>query len=217
MADKPKFERPTRYPRPNVARDLAAWEAYVAGSLARETATAEKWRTGLAGFITLITTALIIKGPASVDELAPEWRWLVIGLLALGIVMALIATWKAQAAAAPGSDGVEHLEQVVTKWGSVRGYEAAQAKDVARGVAVAKGWIIASISALLAAVIAWWVIPSATPPAQFVVVETQTERVCGTLEKVDDGVVYVATKNGEQLKFDLADVLSLDGADGCFG
>jgi len=208
-------EHPGRYPDINAPQDLDDWNNYVANSLQRETASAERWRTGLAGFVTILTTALVITGPANVEGLAAEWKWLVVGLLGVGIITALRAAWVAQSAASPTSNGVEQLHELLEKWGSVRSYEVAVAASSASQLRIAKVYMAASIVALVLGVLAWWLVPTAEPPGTIVKIETKSQIFCGALQSIEDGTVVVSTAPGVQERVSILSVTKLAEVDSC--
>ena len=72
-----KVRLPTRAPTPDQIADRERWEAMTSASLSSVQAAAEKWRTGLAAFVTLITGGLLIKGPQAASDLVEGGRQLV--------------------------------------------------------------------------------------------------------------------------------------------
>jgi len=88
-------------------------------------ASAEKWRTGLAALVALVTGGLLIKGPESAAELTTTWRLLLTVLAGGGIALAIYGLWRALKAAA-GVPQLIQLDEIVAGHGSVLGYDSAR-------------------------------------------------------------------------------------------
>ncbi|BBY46919.1 hypothetical protein MARA_03490 (plasmid) [Mycolicibacterium arabiense] len=78
---------------------MEQWDALVDSSIERATATAEKWRTGLAAFVTVVTSVLLLKGPDA-QKIALRNLAVVIPLVA-GAGLMILGLWRALEASAP--------------------------------------------------------------------------------------------------------------------
>ena len=110
-----KVRLPARGPTPDQIADRERWEAMTSASMSSVQAAAERWRTGLAAFVTLITGGLLIKGPQAASDLTTGWRIVITLLAGAGLVLAVVGLWLAlrAAAGAPGSVSYpEHRPQV---------------------------------------------------------------------------------------------------------
>jgi hypothetical protein len=181
--DPSRFRRPTQGPSPAQIADRDRWEALTAASLATTQAAAEKWRTGLAAFVTLITGGLLIKGPQTAADLETPWRIAITILTGGGLLLAIAGLWMALRAAA-GAPGRVGLPEIVANYGGVRQFEIASAQHASDALGWAKVITAAALSALALAVFASWWAPTvtATPRIQ---VSTHGTTVCGKLSSAD--------------------------------
>jgi hypothetical protein len=161
-----------------------------AASFASTQAAAEKWRTGLAAFVTLVTGGLLIKGPASANDLTTGWRIVLTALAGGGLVAAIAGLWMALRAAA-GAPGPVGYPEIVEEYGGVRQFEVACAKRSARALQRAKVTMLFSLSLLVLAVFAWWWAPTKSAPTPRQAVSARGALLCGTL------------LSGEQQRFNL--------------
>lgn len=120
-------KEPPAAPSPSDMADADRFAAAVDSSIERVRDSAEKWRTGTALFVTLVTTALLLKGPESAHDLPIVWRVVLTALIAAGLTAVLLSLWSALQAAA-GTPQITHLPDIKAKYGSVRAYEVTQAE-----------------------------------------------------------------------------------------
>lgn len=186
-----QYEKPSRYPSPHTAENLTLWREEVDGSLTESVATAEKWRVGLAGFVSILTGTLIIRGPANVSDLRGDWRLLVVALLVVGMLLSSIALWQALNAAAPRLR-VQSFEAVIEQWPSLRARNVAVADNINRRIGVAKLLTASALASILLAILCWWMAPAPTATAT---VQTGQHRYCGTVTYDEDGAV-ITTRDG---------------------
>lgn len=182
------FRRP---PAPPTAADVAdrdLWDEAVAGSLDSVQAAAEKWRTGLAAFVTLVTGGLLVKGPEATDDLATRSLVLLTLFGGGGLLLAILGLWQALHAAA-GTPAVLRYEDVVAAHGSYKQFRAEAAKAASRALATARRLVGWSLFLLGITVIAWWWTP--TEPSQLVKVSVGDEVVCGKLQSADAQKIVV--------------------------
>lgn len=191
----PKYRKPSAGPTAESLRDGARWQELSEQSLAATQAAAEKWRTGLAAFVTLATGGLLLKGPSAAGDVTTSWR-IALTILALGGLLAAIAgLWLALQAAA-GTPAKLNLTEVVANYGGVRQFEVACALAASAKLRLARRVIAASLLLFVAAIGAWWWAPPrpAQPPA-LVNITTPAGTVCGTLIDANDGVFTVRQAN----------------------
>src|SRR5215469_16657849 len=119
-----RVRRPAHGPTPAQVADRDRWEALTSASLTTTQAAAEKWRTGLAAFVTLVTGGLLIKGPQSASDLTTGWRITLTLLMGGGLALAVVGLWMALRAAA-GAPGNVSYPEVVRIHGGVRQFEVA--------------------------------------------------------------------------------------------
>ncbi len=163
--------------------DRDAWEKAADSSLATVQAAAEKWRTGLAAFVTIVTGGLLIKGPEAASDLSTIWLAAVSIAGGLGLLSAIVGLWMALSAAA-GTPAELHYEDVIARHGSYKQYQVAAAKTAASKLAAARQWVGVSLVLLGVTVISWWWAP--TEPPQLIKVEHGDEVVCGKLQSADN-------------------------------
>lgn len=181
-----KYRKPPAGPTADNLQDQARWEQLSGQSLTATQAAAEKWRTGLAAFVTLATGGLLLKGPEAASDITTGWR-IALTILALGGLLAAIAgLWLALQATA-GTPAKLNLTEVVAKYGGVRQFEVATALAASRQLRLARRAIAASLLLFVAAIGTWWWAPAkpAQPPA-LISITTPAGPVCGTLINADD-------------------------------
>lgn len=208
----PVVVRPTHGPSASAPRDLADWDSLIDGALDRAKVTAEKWRTGLAAFITLLTGLLLFKGPEEASSLAQPYNWIIIGLLVVGGLLAVVALWKALEAAAPSTVSRTSFTETVKEYGSIRARNMAAAEATLTTLTSAKRWMVPSLALIALGVVLWWIAP--TPVATYVSV-TGTQSVCGVLESSSLGTVTIRPSNVDAITLDIADLKSIHTVTKC--
>jgi hypothetical protein len=191
----PRYRKPGAGPTAASLQDRARWQELSDQSLSATQAAAEKWRTGLAAFVTLATGGLLLKGPEAASDVATGWR-IALTILALGGLLAAIAgLWLALQASA-GTPAKLNLTQVVATYGGVRQFEVACAQAASARLRVARLVIAGSLLLFVAAIGTWWWAPPAPaqPPA-LISISTPSGIVCGTLISGDGGVFTVQPPN----------------------
>ena len=73
--------------------DRAQLAEEVRGSLERIRKTAENWRTGVAGLVTLVTATLLFKGQNTIAAYEPSVRYALGALTLLSLVLAIASLW----------------------------------------------------------------------------------------------------------------------------
>ena len=191
----PKYRKPSAGPTVESLADQARWQELSENSLTSTQAAAEKWRTGLAAFVTLATGGLLLKGPSAASDVTTGWR-IALTILALGGLLAAIAgLWLALQAAA-GTPAKLNLTEVVARYGGVRQFEVACALAASAQLRLARLMIAGSLLLFVAAIGTWWWAPPqpAQPPA-LISITTPNGVVCGTLISANQGTFTVQQAN----------------------
>lgn len=161
------------------------------GELAAVRATAEQWRNGLAGLVTLLSAASLIASPTLADHLT-GWSRLAVGILALcGLLTLLYGTWRAMDAAfgAPGAD--DYLTG-----GRLQKYEHSQANDAVSALGAARQAFILGLLLTIAAAATAFACVSSSEPLSLTRVETVTATFCGQLGTSADHTVSITGSDG---------------------
>ena len=156
----PPFRRPSRAPDVGAPTDLRDWLALRDAGLTRTAAAAVTWRNGLAGFVTLLMSVLVLKG-ADLADLAQPNRFVAIGGLLGGATLAIVGLWRTLAAEAP-AEGQASYDGVVSRYGSIAAYLQSVASDSQVKLRQARRCVAAALALLLVGVGAWWLAPQAT-------------------------------------------------------
>lgn len=196
MTEPPRYR--ARLPeRPPTAFDLAERDEFarlVADSLPGVQRSAEKWRDGLAAFLTLVTTGFVIKGRDAVGDVPTGWRIAITALVALGLAASVFGLWQALAAHAGSRSLTLTLADVHERYGSVRALQVADARNAAARLDLARTTVAGGLLCLFAGVgLTWWAPapapgPAAPAPAYLKVAHDATT-TCGTLLSSDGGVL----------------------------
>ena len=189
----PKYRKPSAGPTADNVQDQTLWQQLSEQSLASTQAAAEKWRTGLAAFVTLATGGLLLKGPSAASDVTTGWR---IGLTILalgGLLAAIVGLWLALQAAA-GTPAKLNLTEVVAKYGGVRQFEVATALAASAQLRLARRVVAGSLLLFVATIGTWWWAPPAQPPA-LINITTPRGAICGTLIKADNHAFTVQQAN----------------------
>lgn len=177
----PRYRKPAAGPTLENLDDLARWQKLTNQSVPTVQGAAEKWRTGLAAFVTLATGGLLLKGPEAASGLPADWLIPLTVLSLGGLLAAMGGLWLALQAAA-GTPARLNLTQVTKDFGGVRQFEVASAIAASDRLRWARFLVAASLVLFTAAIGAWWWAPPApaNPPAM-IRVSTPAGPVCGTL------------------------------------
>ena len=128
----PKARRPQRAP---TRQELAERDVYAdrtARSVEAIRDSVRNWRNGLTGFITLVTTGIVIKGRETTTGLDTTWRATISSLIAIGLVMTTIGLWLALAAETAVDWEKRSLTDIRAEYGSLISYDVARASQAAR-------------------------------------------------------------------------------------
>lgn len=214
LVKPPKYRLPEAAPSQADIDDRTRWDALVAASETSTRASAEKWRAGLAAFVTLITGGLLVKGPEAATAIEQGWRALLTALFGVGLAAAVTGLWFALEAAA-GSAAKVNYEAVRRDYGGVRQFQVAMADASVKSLDRAKWAVGIALVLLGAAVFVWWWAPTSGSPA-FIQIQIEDSKVCGELLSADNSVYRVevsGTSNPISIDFD--DVINVSLTDSC--
>lgn len=213
-ADQPPPPPRTVAPTAESMANRAAFAALVDASLESTRTSAEKWRTGLAALVTLVTTALLLKGPEAANDLGTGWRVTVTVLLGTGLILAVAGLWFALSAAS-GVPSTTSYDAIIGKYRSVKAFQVAEANTAARQLTVARLAVVAALLLLMAGMFSWWWAPKAAGIAS-VTVTTGNGSVCGELVTADHGEMRltVAGTNVPQV-IRMRDIVAMKTGRGC--
>lgn len=195
MTEPPRYRArlPDRPPTPFDLAERDEFAQLVADSLPGVQRAAEKWRDGLAAFLTLVTTGFVIKGRDVVGDVPTGWRIAITALVALGLAAGVFGLWQALAAHAGSRSLTLTLSDVHERYGSVRGLQVADARNAAARLDLARGTVAAGLLCLFAGVgLTWWAPAAASAPAAppaYLRVAHDATTTCGILRSADGGVL----------------------------
>jgi hypothetical protein len=214
----PQYRKPAQPPTPGTIADRDRFEQLSDASLTNVQAAAEKWRTGLAAFVALVTGGLLIKGPESAQDLSTGWRLTLTLLGAAGLIAAIWGLWQALLAAA-GTPRLLDYPSIVTTYGGIRQYEIKTAEHAASRLAWARFLVVAALALLLAATIAWWWAPKQqTKPKMFLSVEHAGNATCGKVVSGDSQHVRLRVAGrSRQTVIPFAEITNLYVVSNCGG
>jgi hypothetical protein len=185
-----RYHEPAAGPTAESLRDRDRWRELTDQSLAGTQAAAEKWRTGLAAFVTLATGGLLLKGPDAASSLTTGWL-IPLSVLALGGLLAAIGgLWLALLAAA-GTPAKLNLAEVTAKYGGVRQFEVASALGASVQLRWARFLVAGSLLLFVGAIGTWWWAPAVSASPSMIQVSTPAGPICGTLVGMSGGAVTV--------------------------
>lgn len=180
-ATPPRADLPARAP---TKADLAERDRYAqltATSALSVRGSAQAWRTGLAAFITLVTTGVVIKGRDTTAGLSGGWRASITVLVAGGLALAVAGLWQALAAEAGTDPEKQTLQGIRENHGTLAAYEVYVAAQAAHRLQWGRRFVAGAFVLLLAGIAVTWWAPDATPPAGYVVVLHGHTTTCGDL------------------------------------
>jgi hypothetical protein len=174
------------------ASDLAERDRYAtvtAGSLDAVRASAEAWRNGLAAFLTLVTTGVIIKGRDTAGDLATGWRAVITILIGGGLALAIVGLWQALGAEAGTNIKPEDLDDIRRENTTLDVYLLRLARDAARRLQWGRYTVAGALICLLAGVILTWWAPA--QPA-YLRVARGSVITCGTPRGTSHGLLRLS-------------------------
>lgn len=195
---------PPQDPMPSASEigDRARLAEEVKGALERVRKTAENWRTGVAGLVTLVTAILLFKGQNVITAYEPWVQWVLGALALLAMILAIASLWLFLTAANGRLRAVS--AQSILREGGVDVRNVHLATTALDDLWWAQRLAIAS-AVLLAAAIAfsWYGPTAASKPAAFAKLVVRgpsaaepAETLCGELT-AQDGATTVLKIRGE--------------------
>lgn len=191
-------------PNPRELADRARLAVEVTGALEKVRATAENWRTGMAGLVTLVTATLLFKGRDAISDYEAWVRYVLGALTSLALVLGIVSLWLFLSAAYGRMRPVS-AQSVLDEGGvDVRQVRLATAAlgDLKWARRLAIGSAVALTGALL---LSWYGPANANEPLAFAraVVRAEPtggspETVCGELT-AQDGSTTVLKVKGEPI------------------
>ena len=200
--------------------DLAERDRYAklaAASMDTVRASARTWRTGLAAFITLVTTGVVIKGRDTTSGLASSWRSLVTVLVGGGLLLAVVGLWQALAAEAGTDPQKRTLQDIRADYGTLTAYQVHLADVAARRLQWGQRSVAAAIVFLLAGIGATWWAPEAVParPAYIRVAHGHAV-ACGILRSADARQLHLAVRGSRKpIDIPFSEIVSLVVVSSC--
>ncbi|MFF8911650.1 hypothetical protein [Streptomyces olivaceoviridis] len=183
---------PGRPPTPTDLTERDRFAALAEASLPTVRASAEAWRNGLAAFVTLVTTGVVIKGRDTTAQLTLGWRIAVTLLIGGGIAFCLAGLWQALAAQAGTHEGTVTLADIHRRHASVAAYQIALADAAAARLRRGRAIVAVALVCLLLGIVAtWWAPEAGQDPAAYVTVTHDGTSACGTLVSADGGSVRI--------------------------
>jgi hypothetical protein len=192
-------------------RDEEEFNKAATTQLANTRKTAENWKNGLAGLLTLVTTVLFIKGKSTISEFTPGWRIAVGVLLLAALAVSVWGTWLGLRAAY-GTPKIVRAQDVA-EHGGLTGWRLDQTQSTIDDLNVARILAVLALC-LVAAVFAfsWWT--RKAPPA-YVSVTQASSTYCGELTRFDYGTLDLRLDSNHSLTFAVQDIDGLRVVSSC--
>jgi hypothetical protein len=182
-AGLPPANRPDAPPSPSDLEERDRYATLTSESLATVRASAQTWRNGLAAFITLVTTGVVIEGRDNTAGLTAGWRIAVTVLIAGGLSLAVVGLWQALAAEAGTGIQTQTLQDIRARHSSLDAYQVILAVNAAHRLRRGRYAVVAALACLLAGVVVtWWAPGQATASPAYVKVTYSGTTICGTLQ-----------------------------------
>ena len=197
-ANPPPARLPDSAPTASDLGDRDRYATVTAGSLDAVRASAKAWRNGLAAFLTLVTTGVIIKGRDTAGDLATGWRAVITILIGGGLALAIVGLWQALGAEAGTNVKPEDLDDIRRENTTLDLYLLGLARDAARRLQRGRYTVAGALICLLAGVIVTWWAPAqpAAPPA-YLKVARGSVITCGTPRGTSHGMLRLSPHGGQ--------------------
>ena len=208
-AYRPK--KPSSAPSQGSLAERDAFTALARQSLREVRASAEAWRNGLSAFLTLVTTAVIIKGRDTTAGLPTSWRVLVTVLIGGGLALAVVGLWRVLAAQAGTHYRLSTRQDIRRAYGTVEAYQVAVADRATDDLDAGRRLVITALVLLLIGVgVSWWAPPAPTDPPAYLKVTYRNTSACGTLRSADNGQIRLTvTGNHDPIIIPLTQITNL--------
>lgn len=171
-------------------RTAEATQHLLLDELPRVRAAATAWRNGLAGLLAALLGFSLVKGRSDIGQLAAPWS-VVVGVLLLGALLAgaygaLRLLW-----AAHGLPSAVGRDKIGSDWSA----NHLQAVEAAGALRNGVGASLLCAALLIAAVGTTWYGPEKSTPK--LEVTTLTSTICGSVVRMNAGVLTLKTNSGE--------------------
>jgi hypothetical protein len=191
MADhEPAYRarKPSAAPSQSSLAERDAFTALVHQSLPDVRASAEAWRNGLTAFLTLVTTAVIIKGRDTTAGLATSWRILITVLIGGGLALAAAGLWRVLAAQAGTRYRLSTRQDIHRTYGTIEAYQVALAHQASGDLDTGRRLVLAALAFLLAGIgVSWWAPSTSTDPPTYVKIIPDHTGACGSPHSTGNG------------------------------
>lgn len=170
------FHEPDHPPTAADLEERDRFDQLVRESLPAVQASAEAWRNGLAAFITLLGTAIVIKGRDVTTTLPIEWKLAVTAFIGGGMALSLVGLWYALAAQVGDRPLKITLAEIHREHVSVDNFRVNMAAQAAHKLDVARRTVAIALLLLFAGIVATWWAPGSDQqsPARSPVVISST-------------------------------------------
>lgn len=153
----PRARKPARGPSATDLEERDRHARLAAASLATVRDNAQTWRNGLTAFVTLVITAVVIKGRDTTNQLPLGWRTAITVLIGGGLVLAIVGLWQALAAEAGTDPKKLTLQDIRAVHGTLAAYEVYLAARAARRLQWGRRAVAgAGLFILIGIFVTWW-------------------------------------------------------------
>jgi hypothetical protein len=181
---------PAAPPSPRDLEERDRYATLTSESLTTVRQSAQTWRNGLAAFITLVTTGVIIKGRDNTAALTVGWKIGVTILIGGGLALAVVGLWQALIAEAGTGIQVQTLEEIRADYLTLDAYQVSLAVKAANRLQWGRYVVVGALVFLMAGVVVTWWAPAHV---------TRKMTICGTLHAGGNGTFTPAPINAEHL------------------
>jgi hypothetical protein len=215
MTTAPRARKPLSAPTPSDLAERDRYAQLTASSLQAVRASAQTWRNGLAAFITLVTTGVIIKGRDTTAGIATGWRAAVSILVAAGLAMAVAGLWQTLCAEAGTDPKKQTLEEIRATHGTLTTYEVALAGQAAQRLQRGRYAVLAALVLLLAGVATTWWAPGPPSSSSYILITHGNTISCGVLQPGDGNQLQVLEAGNKEIDIPLSSVAEITATSSC--
>lgn len=203
--------KPSSAPSQGSLAERDAFTALARQSLLEVRASAEAWRNGLAAFLSLVTTGVIIKGRDTTAGLPTSWRVLVTVFIGGGLVLAVAGLWRVLAAQAGTRYRLSTRQDIRRAYGTVETYQVAVAAQATDDLDTGRRLVVAALALLLTGVgVSWWAPPAPTDRPAYLKITSSNTSACGALRSADKGQIRLTvTDNNDSIIIPLTEISHL--------
>jgi len=188
----PRARKPQGAP---TAADLAERDAYAkvtADSAQAVRGSAKTWQAALAGFLTLATAGVFLKGRDSTADLPAGWKLFVVTSVGVGLLFAISALWHTVAAEAGTHPQRKTLQEIRNTYGTLNAYQVHLAVVSARRLRWAIYSAAVAMALLIVGIAATWLAPGIPSPQSYLEVIQGNEVACGIPLSAPQGEIRLA-------------------------